>query len=396
MKVVVLFDRFGPYHISRLEAAAKYVTIFALEVYGETSEYQWDKVTSEKQINRITLFEKEKSSDISIKKLQDALCEKLAAIQPDVVAINGWADKAAISSLDWCLQNKTPAILMSESAEGDEKRTFWKELIKRQIVNKCSTALVGGTRHVEYLLRLGMDRENIFLGYDVVDNNYFFRNAMDARKRIEFWRSEKKLPEKYFLIVSRFIEKKNLPFVIEAYHQYFKQFGDRAWHLFIVGDGPLKTSLIHHVNKLGLQAMVHFEGFKQYDELPVYFGLAKVLLHASTTEQWGLVVNEAMACGLPVAISDRCGCVPELVHSGRNGFSFDPYKKDELVTILKTFTDGTHDAETMGEESLKIISDWDAEAFGVGLYHAAVQAKRQLLKQHTLTSKILLRLLTKR
>ena len=75
-------------------------------------------------------------------------------------------------------------------------------------------------------------------------------------------------------------------------------------------------------------------GFKQYDELPIYYGLAGAFIHASTTEQWGLVVNEAMAAGLPVIVSERCGCAPDLVENGRNGFTFDPYDVDALTHLM--------------------------------------------------------------
>ncbi len=70
-------------------------------------------------------------------------------------------------------------------------------------------------------------------------------------------------------------------------------------------------------------------GFKPYDELPVYYALANAFVHASTSEQWGLVVNEAIATGLPVIVSNRCGCAPELVNG--NGFTFDPTNEDELT-----------------------------------------------------------------
>jgi 1,2-diacylglycerol 3-alpha-glucosyltransferase len=59
-------------------------------------------------------------------------------------------------------------------------------------------------------------------------------------------------------------------------------------------------------------------------------GLASAFIQASTTEQWGLVVNEAMASGLPVLVSERCGCAPDLVKNGVNGYTFDPYDIKEI------------------------------------------------------------------
>jgi len=103
MKVAVLFDRFGPYHIARLEAAANYMDVIPIEISGETSEYQWDKVESKKLPNRITLFRTKESPLISPKELDAAISKQLSLLKPDCVAINGWSDPAALCALYWCL-----------------------------------------------------------------------------------------------------------------------------------------------------------------------------------------------------------------------------------------------------------------------------------------------------
>ncbi|MGV3588292.1 MAG: glycosyltransferase family 4 protein [Adhaeribacter sp.] len=391
MKVAVLFDRFGPYHIARLEAAAKYVTVIPIEVSGETSEYQWDKVESKVLKNRITLFAQKESTSVPALQLRQTVAQELNKAKPDVVAVNGWSDRSALSALAWCLENKVPAVVMSESAAGDEQRIWWKELIKKNIVSRFSAGLVGGIRHADYLQELGMPKPNIFIGYDVVDNDYFQREADKARSQRTFWQQQKNLPENYFLIVSRFIQKKNLPFVIKAYHDYLKNANEQAWDLYILGDGPLKPQLLQLTKELNLQHKVHFEGFKQYDELPIYFGLARTFVHASTTEQWGLVVNEAMAAGLPVVISERCNCVPELVHTGRNGYVIDPNNQQALTQIMTSLSNGQDNPEKMGQESRKIVAALNADAFGQGIRNAAHAAQNAPRKSMGLLTKYLLK-----
>src|SRR5262249_59830905 len=100
--------------------------------------------------------------------------------------------------------------------------------------------------------------------------------------------------------------------------------GTAAWKLVLLGEGEQRAKLEGLRDALGLRNDVSMPGFKQYDELPAYYGLASAFVHTSTTEQWGLVVNEAMAAGLPVLVSERCGCGPDLVREGVNGFTFDP------------------------------------------------------------------------
>jgi glycosyltransferase involved in cell wall biosynthesis len=282
---------------------------------------------------------------------------------------------------------------MSESARQDEPRTWWKEMMKRRIVDLYSAALVGGQLHVDYLAELGMPREHVFTGYDVVDNDYFAQRALEIRNsrlRLGYGgqaafeiRKKYGLPENYFLASARFIEKKNLPRLIRAYAEYRQRSsGDAPWELVLLGDGPLRETLNSQLSTLNLHACVHLPGFRPYGELPVYYALAKALVHPSTTEQWGLVVNEAVASGLPVIVSNRCGCVPELVQD--NGFTFDPTDEHELASrLLEMASLSYHDLKQFGEASSRISEPFGPELFGQGLERAAsvaMQIKKKKFK----------------
>src|SRR5690606_39375525 len=107
-----------------------------------------------------------------------------------------------------------------------------------------------------------------------------------------------------------------------------------------------------------------------------FYGLAGAFVHASTTEQWGLVVNEAMAAGLPVLVSERCGCVPDLVRDGENGFTFDPFDVEELAGLMQriaAMTDGQRRA--LGEAGRRIIAAWEPERFADELMRAVEVAR---------------------
>jgi glycosyltransferase involved in cell wall biosynthesis len=141
----------------------------------------------------------------------------------------------------------------------------------------------------------------------------------------------------------------------------------------LLGDGPLRETLNTQHSTLNLHANVHLPGFKQYDELPVYYALAKAFVHASTTEQWGLVVNEAVASGLPVIVSDRCGCVPELVNG--NGFTFDPLDEHQLASLLLQMTLLPEDERRrLAETSCRIAENFTPARFAEGLEGAATMA----------------------
>ncbi len=390
MKVAVIFHRFGPYHCARLEATARHCETIGIEVAAETLEYAWSPVQSVGNYSRLTLFpngERELAKKVS-RRMEDAL----RTSHLDAVAIPGWSGKAALAALRWCAESGTPAILMSESAALDQRRMWWREWIKQRIVSLYSSALVGGQRHIDYLVALGMPRDRIFTGYDVVDNEYFRQKAEEVRSQRSEVRQKYGLAENYFLASARFIEKKNLLRLIRAYAEYRQRSevpGNAPWDLVLLGDGPLKPDLSRLISDLRLQAHVHLPGFKQYDELPVYYALARAFVHASTTEQWGLVVNEAVASGLPVIVSNRCGCVPELVAD--NGFTFDPVKEDELATrLLEMASLSDHALEYFGEASRRIAARFGSDLFAEGLERSATMAIRLTQKRFGVMDRALL------
>ena len=384
MRVAVIFHRFGPYHCARLKAAAAgHCDITGIEVAAETQEYAWSATRGAEGYSRLTLFPSGDTRTMSDKQISTRVENALQSCSPDAVAIPGWSDKGALAALRWCMETGTPPILMSESTALDEPRVRWREWIKERIVRLYSTALVGGQRHIDYLVEFGMPRDQIFTGYDVVDNEHFRQKAAEVRNQRSEVRRKYGLPENYFLASARFIKKKNLPTLIRAYAGYRQMKGDGdigqrttdngPWDLVLVGDGPLKTDLCRLVSDLRLHAHVHLPGFKQYDELPVYYALAKAFVHASVTEQWGLVVNEASASGLPVIVSNRCGCVPELVQD--NGFTFDPMNQHELASRLSEMVSLSDDErERLGHASRRIATNLGPNRFGEGLKHAATMA----------------------
>jgi glycosyltransferase involved in cell wall biosynthesis len=142
--------------------------------------------------------------------------------------------------------------------------------------------------------------------------------------------------------------------------------------------------------ELGLTDKILMPGFKQYSELLVYYGLAGAFILASTSEQWGLVVNEAMAAGLPVIVSSRCGCAPDLVKHGENGFVFDPEDANSLAQHLRYVSSDECPRDLMGEASRKIINEWDLQLFARNLHKAAELALTETIPRLTIFDKMLL------
>ncbi len=434
MRLAVLFDNFGPYHRARLQAASAEVELVAVQTAKQSAEYAWQSEAQAAAFRVVTLFASGTSGQVTASELSARISSCLAQLRPKVVAVPGWSSPAAFAALRWCLLNRVPVVAMSESTAWDERRVGWKEWVKRQLVGGFSAALVGGTPHADYLAQLGMPRERIFLGYDVVDNGYFQTNAETLKSETlpgeiggaisrakeplkEEVRKKHGLPERYFLASARFIEKKNLPRLIEAYAIYREKAeklkpeklkagapssdlrppSSAPWSLVLLGDGALRPELERLISDLGLQSSISLPGFKQYPDLPAYYGCASAFIHASTTEQWGLVVNEAMASGLPVLVSKRCGCAADLVQDGVNGFTFDPYGVEAMAQAMmriSAFQDVS--LSEFGDASRRIISEWGPARFASGFKQAVAKTLEVGPTKPAVLRRVLLRALLAR
>jgi 1,2-diacylglycerol 3-alpha-glucosyltransferase len=371
MLIAVCFERFGPYHAARLAAAAQRMNVVGIEVSANTRDYAWDLVHSGEAFRRIVVVPEGNLRALPKDAQRHRVWQVMDALGPHVVAVHGWSEMDALLVLAWAADRQVPVVMMSESTPTDFRRWASKEWIKRRLVRLAQAGLVGGTVHAAYIMQLGMAGSRVFKGYDVVDNSYFARMAA-LRRSTE--RPDRLPSHNYFLASNRFLPKKNLHRLLKAFALYSRVAGRQGWELVLLGDGDLRPELERQRIRLGLKSVVHMPGFMQYGDLPDYYAWAGAFVHTSTTEQWGLVVNEAMASGLPVLVSERCGCVPDLVENARNGFTFDPYDVGALANLMLKLSTDDCDRAAMGRASREIIGRWSPDTFAEGLAQAAQAA----------------------
>ena len=308
--------------------------------------------------------------DIPSGVLKRALRSELEKSDPDVVAISGYSEPAFRESARWLRARGQTAVLMSESTEADRFRLWPVEWAKGWFIRKYfSAAFVGGERSAAYLSKLGFPVARIWKGYDVVDNDLFARKARRVRARPRAHRQRLRLPEKYFLYVGRFAPEKNLPLLLRAYGRYRRETTTKPWDLVLVGSGPLEKALHAQSAALGLGG-VHWPGFLQLSDLPSMYALASCFILPSRSEPWGLVVNEAMACGLPVLVSERAGAAGDLVVPGMNGYLFDPDDEDALQRLMRRIAGEATRLNKMGASSHRIIAAWSCQRWAEQLSDA--------------------------
>jgi glycosyltransferase involved in cell wall biosynthesis len=213
------------------------------------------------------------------------------------------------------------------------------ETVKGLIATQFDGALVAGRPHAEYMKQLGLAPEAIQIVGNCVDNEFFSNEAARIRA---LERAQSTGRPSYFLYVGRFIPEKNLPFLLRSYARYREAARADAVGLVLVGSGPEEGQLRSLVDGAKISG-IDFAGNRQADELPSFYASACCLILPSTSEPWGLVVNEAMASGLPVLASKACGCVEDLVVPGQTGYVFDSDDEHALAELMHRIA--VHDEE---------------------------------------------------
>ena len=382
MIVSVCFTNFGPYHLARLRALGEALArrgdrLIAYELADAEERYPWARQAGAEPFTWTTLFPGRTMESIRRADCWRMMTRALGRDRPDVVGLVGYSRPESMAALWWANRRGVPSVLLSESQQIDHPRVWWKELAKRLRVERCSAALVGGPRHRDYLVKLGMPRERIALGYNAVDNAAFAGRAAAARGRPDFHAGLPARP--YFIAVNRFVPEKNLVGLVEAYARYRAGVGGAdAWDLVLCGGGPGKDEVDAAIAASGRAGSIHLPGFLQGEELACWLAGAGAFVHPSVMEPWGLVVNEAAATGLPLLVSDRAGCVETLVPEpdGTTGRRFDPRDPDAITAALVWMADLPPDERVaMGARAAATVAQWGPGRFAAGMIEAVELAR---------------------
>lgn len=379
-KICLQWPTLGPYHVARINALAEKAAGEEIEII--VCETASEDITGRKSVEadlgaqRITVFENRSIANLEPKEVARGVRETLTRTQPDVVAINSYSFADARAGLGWCIDFDRRAILMTDSRREDAARVPWRERLKAELVACYDTALVAGSPHRDYLVELGFATDRIFEGYDVVDNDFFRRGAEEARKTRTGFKDLPGLadPAPFFLAAGRMIARKDYPTLLSAYSNYRDQARD-PWRLVIIGDGMLRQQLQEMTEDRHIPGIT-FAGVQPYEAMPVYYGLAEAFIHTAEADQWGLVINEAMAAGLPVIVSDGTGCVEDLVVNGKSGFVFRSGDVVALASLMLRLSREAGLRAEMASESQRIIGAWGPERFAMSMIRAAECALR--------------------
>lgn len=240
-----------------------------------------------------------------------------------------------------------------------------KKLFFRTIDRYVAGYLTVGRANCDYYRHHGVHADKLFHVPWAVNNQFFRVRSESAKARLPALRTQLGIDmgSSIILFAGKLLRIKGVPALLDAFDLLSERLVPKPY-LLLVGDGEL-----HDAVQLRSKRNPHIipVGFKNQTELPDYYALCDILVLPSSSETWGLVVNEAMNAGKAIVVSDRVGCWPDLVQEGRNGGVFPAGNAKALAAKLQALLSDREQLGLMGQRSSEIIASYSFEADRVGL-----------------------------
>lgn len=278
---------------------------------------------------------------------------------PTAIMVIGWSYYAHLRVISH-FYGKIPVVFRGDSTLLDEIPGFSaKKVVRKNILSwiyrHVDIALFVGKNNKNYYEKFGLDDKHLIYAPHAIDNSRFSDDDGEYTSQAKSWRKKLGISNDaiVMLFAGKFENKKNPKILIDV----LSSLNVPNLHLVLVGNGPLEQELKQLASA---NAHIHFIDFQNQSLMPAIYRIGDIFILPSQgpDETWGLAINEAMACGLPVIASDKCGGAVDLIENGKNGYIFESQNTNQLATILDGMLKKTHVVKAMAEESSRKIESF--------------------------------------
>jgi len=360
LKVLILHTDFRVYWKGRLHYLKSFlnekgIDFYAIELFGKGSPYEFDQFENAGEW-WTCLFPDKSVRDLSADDIKHALFSKLDEINPDIIIGGSIVFFSGALGIRWAKQHRKKFIMFDDGKPSHIKRNFLTQSVKDMITKQVDGLWLPSPEYDAEYSNLNKDKVLFFHGYNCIDNQLFKSTG------------KRGFNNKVIICVARLVPVKNFDALLNAWK--IVEGNDTGYKLIIVGQGPEYEALTQLVTDSNLQH-VEFKGAIGNTELPEYYHNADAFILPSLYESWGLVVNEAMAAGLPVLLSKKINAYHSLLQEGVNGFGFDPLNINDVAGAIMNYINLDADGkENMSQKSLQIINTMSYENMGLELFSA--------------------------
>ena len=331
-RIVFVWDNFGPGHVDRCEAVAAHLgpaaAVVGIELASQSHTYAWTP-PSATGFAKTTLFPGRSIEGVPLYQRAWRLVRACLAQGPAAFFFCHYEDPAVLIAASLMRLRRRPVYVMDCSKFDDYPRILWRELVKYLYHLPYRGGITSGLRSRDYKRFLGVPDAGLVTNYNVISVERVRRMAAALPAPAGTPHAER-----HFTVVARFVPKKNLGMALTAYADYARSGGSPV-RLHLCGSGPLEAELRAEVDALQIAHLVTFHGFLQTEAVCRLLATTLALLLPSIEEQFGNVVIEAQAMGVPVILSDNCGARDQLIRTGVNGFVVEPDNPAGMALFMR-------------------------------------------------------------
>jgi len=382
MKVVMMNYDFKVFWKGRMTylhhfLISKNIEFYALELFGKGSPYAFDSAYAGANNWWTCLFPGNSADEISKDVMKAKLFKMLDDIKPDVIIASSIVFFAGALGLRWAKKNKKKFIMFENAKPSQFIRNGVVQKVKDTLIGQADALWLPSDDYDAEYPEFKAKGALFFYGYCCVDNRLFQTHQNSLNQNI-------------LLCVARLVPIKNIDALLKSWK--IVETANTGYALQIIGDGPELEKLQALAAGLDLNT-VKFVGAVDNQEILPYFEAADGFILPSLSETWGLVVNEAMAAGLPVLLSNKINAAHTLLIEGETGFGFEPTDIDAMANaILRYINLPAGEKLKMSKKSAQLISTMDYEHMGKRLYDALLQLEKRPYKKPGIVAGALIKL----
>ena len=277
----------------------------------------------------------------------------------DIIVIGGYSTPTGMLAIQYMNLNRIPFILNADGGLIPKKENIIKRMIKQYYISSAKFCLSTGEETTRYLVHYGANSEKVFIypftslfKKDVIEFPIHHKTKKELKTKLGI------KEEKIILSIGQFIHRKGFDILLKACQNIPSQYG-----VYIIGGEPTEEyiKLKEDLNLIN----VHFIGFKSKEELKEYYKASDLFVLPTREDIWGLVINEAMAYGLPVITTDRCIAGLELIKDYENGFIVPVNNVEILSDRINEVLDDEIMKEEMSKNNLRKIQKYTIESMAM-------------------------------
>jgi glycosyltransferase involved in cell wall biosynthesis len=292
----------------------------------------------------------------------------------DAVLAYDYSSLHCIKLMLRCMRLNIPYYINCDGSFPESQKNPVKNMVKRFFIKRARGCFASGTHAKDYFLTFGAREENVFIhnfttlnDEDILDTSVTVKEKEEIRKKLNL-----PLDRKIVVSVGQFAYRKGYDILLEAW----KNIIDTGAVLYIIGGGEKRQEYLDFIKQEGIDN-VKIIDYKPKQEIFEYYKAADFFVLPTREDIWGLVINEAMACGLPIITTNRCVAGLELIEDYKNGFIVPVEDSDALADKIKIFSDNVTLRVEAGQNNLDKIREYTFE----NVAKAHMQAIEKILNE---------------